>query len=238
MPKGGRLIITAENKELSPEDVAPHGTAPGQYIKLVVSDTGIGMDAETKMHLFEPSFRTDGENRGMMHGLFSVFNIVKNHLGFITFESEPGSGAVFRIYLPSFDPPRKNEALNNQPIKAGKGTILIVDDEKLILNCYSTLLAKIGYDVLTASNGKEAVEMMRRYKGKISVVVLDLIMPEMNGKEAYLEMREIMPSVKVLLSSGYNSDGQVEELLALGCNGFLQKPCNLAELSRKIQDIL
>jgi PAS domain S-box-containing protein len=238
MPDGGRLLVVVENEELSFEEAASHGAAPGWYVKLVVADTGNGMDAATKARIFEPFFTTKGKGQGTGLGLATVFNIIKSRLGFITVESEPGRGATFTLFLPSNDLPVEDDTVKKKSMKPGKKTILVVDDEEMIVTVNAEMLSKMGYDVLTASSGRQAVEILRQHKEEVSMVILDMIMPDMSGRETFFAMRDTVPDIKVLLSSGYGIDGQAGELMALGCNGFIQKPCNLADLSAKVKEIL
>ncbi len=238
MPDGGCLLLAAENTEISPTEAALRKAATGSYVKLIVSDTGIGMDAATKARIFEPFFTTKNKGQRKGLGLVSVFNIIRNHSGFITVESKPGLGATFKIFLPSVEKPIEYKKAPIRSANAIRGTVLVIDDEEQILTTNAVMLKKIGYNVLTASNGARAVEIVRQYKGEISLVILDLVMPDMGGRETYLELREIIPDIRVLLSSGYCAEGEVQELLALGCSGFIAKPFRLAELSQKVSEIL
>jgi CheY-like chemotaxis protein len=238
MSDGGRLHLRAENTVLSAKQAEPHGISAGRFVKLIVSDTGIGMDVVTKERIFEPFFTTKGPGLGTGLGLASVYGIIKSHGGVITVDSELGRGAAFTLFLPSTDRPFEKETKKRPSIQPGRGTILIVDDEEIIVKVYSALLTKIGYNVLSASGGKQAVEIARRLGHEISLVILDLVMPDMNGKETFHALKEIAPHIKVLLSSGYSIEGQAQELLSKGCDGFIQKPCSLAVLSAKLKEIL
>ncbi len=153
-------------------------------------------------------------------------------------ESTRGQGATFHIYLPASEKPIIDELQDDQKILAGSGTILLVDDEEMIIDVGVQILEKMGYGVLTASHGREAIEVYQQNRQKIVMVILDLIMPGMGGGEVYDRLKEIDPNVKVLLSSGYSLDGQATEILKRGCDGFIQKPFNLMELSGKLRQLI
>jgi CheY-like chemotaxis protein len=239
MPDGGRLVLRAENMELGSNEVAPHGAAPGRFVKLAVVDNGVGMDCATQARLFEPFFTTKSPGQGTGLGLASVYGIIKNHAGFITVESELGKGTTFNLFLPATEQLIAKKEVSQPPsIRPGTGTILVVDDEEQIVKAYARLLNKIGYDVLTASSGKQAVELMRQHGKGISLVILDMIMPQMSGPQTYEALQEVAPGTKVLLATGYSIDRETQEILARGCNGFIQKPFDAAALSAKLQEIL
>jgi CheY-like chemotaxis protein len=205
---------------------------------LTVTDTGIGMDKETQKRIFDPFFTTKEMGQGTGMGLASAYGIIKGHGGYIDVESEKGRGTIFRVYVPAAAQtiPKIVEE-SPQPIE-GTGTILLVDDEELILDVSTNLLEHLGYTVFAANGGKEAVEILKTHKNEIDIVILDMIMPDMGGAETFDRMKAIDPNVKVLLSSGYSISGQAREILNRGCDGFIQKPFNLAKLSRKISEIL
>jgi CheY-like chemotaxis protein len=171
-------------------------------------------------------------------GLASAYGIVKNHDGIITVESTKGQGAAFSVYLPASDKDIIEEKQSEQEILTGSETVLLVDDEELILDVGVQMLKKMGYRVLTASHGDQAIEIYRRNKEPIAIVILDLVMPQISGGEIYDRLKAIDSNVKVLLSSGYSVDGQATEILNRGCDGFIQKPFRLDELSKKIRTIL
>jgi CheY-like chemotaxis protein len=177
-----------------------------------------------------------GQGTGM--GLASAYGIIKGHGGYIDVESEKGRGTIFRVYLPAATQtiPKIVEE-SPRPIE-GTGSILLVDDEELILDVSTNLLEHLGYTVIAAKGGKEAVDIFNTLKNEIDIVILDMIMPDMGGAETFDRMKAIDPNVKVLLSSGYSIAGQAREILNRGCDGFIQKPFNLAKLSRKISEIL
>jgi len=238
MPGGGELTLKTMNA--TPEDMKGRLYEPksGRYVLLIVTDTGIGMDKETQKRIFDPFFTTKEMGQGTGMGLASAYGIIKGHGGYIDVESEKGRGTIFRVYLPAATQtiPKIVEE-SPRPIE-GTGTILLVDDEELILDVSTNLLEHLGYTVFAAKGGKEAVDIFKTHKKEIDIVILDMIMPDMGGAETFDRMKAIDPNVKVLLSSGYSIAGQAREILNRGCDGFIQKPFNLAKLSRKISEIL
>ena len=239
MPGGGHLYIETENVNLGPKDLSSFNVPQSRYVKISITDTGVGMDAATKERIFEPFFTTREMGRGTGLGLASVYGIIKNHDGFIDVSSERGHGSTFYIYLPAIEkkigddkPSPKTELIQ------GTETILLVDDERIILDVGEEVLKTMGYNVLLADSGKEALEHMERDKESIDMVILDMIMPEMSGGEVFDRIKKIKPDVKVLLSSGYSYHDRAQEILDRGCNGFIQKPYRIEDLSKKIREIL
>jgi PAS domain S-box-containing protein len=237
MPEGGTLLLRTEVALLSEAEVAAHGSEAGEYLRLSVIDTGVGMDARTRERVFEPFFTTKEPGRGTGLGLASVYGIVKNHGGFITVESELGQGATFSVYLPATHEKPSTRETQAPPARRGGETVLVVDDEEPILAITSRLLETMGYRVLTARGGREAVEVLRKHQGKVALVVLDMVMPEMSGRMTFEALRAVAPNLKVLLSSGYSVEGQATELLEQGCDGFIQKPFGLAALAAKLREL-
>lgn len=238
MPSGGTLQLTTENVELSPDEAEPHQVAPGRFVRITVQDTGTGMDAETRERIFEPFFTSKEMGRGTGLGLASVYGIVKNHGGFILVDSEKGKGTIFRIHFPATEGTVQEEAPPRKEIALGSGTVLIVDDEPLILSLGKEMLTRLGYEVITASSGPEALQVIREQGPGIDVVILDMVMPGMGGGEVFDRLREMDPHIRVLLSSGYSVDGKAQAILDRGCNGFIQKPFDLQALSEKLKQVL
>jgi two-component system cell cycle sensor histidine kinase/response regulator CckA len=238
MPGGGELYIETVNITLDENYVKPHHATPGRYVKIAIADTGSGMDNATKARIFDPFFTTKEMGRGTGLGLASAYGIIVNHNGIITVDSEKGSGTVFSIYLPASDKLIGEEEETHDVLLTGTETVLLVDDEDMILDVGTQILETIGYRVLTASSGKKAVETYTEKQNEIELVILDIIMPEMGGGETHDILKEINPDVKVLLSSGYSIDDQAKDILERGCNGFIQKPFNIEDLSQKIREIL
>lgn len=238
MPRGGELTLKTANVKLDGKDVKPLKMEPGPYVRIMVSDTGIGMDEKTMERIFEPFFTTKELGKGTGLGLASVYGIIKNHGGFINVDSEKGKGTTFTIYLPTTKMDVKIKEDDPGRILEGSETILLVDDEKIILNVGLEILESMGYQVLVAGSGKAAIEVYKENQDKIDMIILDTIMPEMGGNETYQQLREINPQVKVLLSSGYGIDDQAVQMLALDCDGFIQKPFNMKDLSKSTRAIL
>ncbi len=239
MPDGGRIRVTAEPVSLEAATAGNAEVGPGRYLRLRVTDSGAGMDATTRARIFEPFFTTKGMGKGTGLGLASVYGIVKNHGGAIEVESAPGQGTTFTLLLPTAveAAPRAAPAAEN-PRSPGRGTLLVVDDESAVLRMNARLLEGLGYVVLTASGGREAVELVRQHGTAISLVILDMTMPEMSGSQTFDALRDLNPDLKVLLASGYSVQGKAQQILDRGCNGFIQKPFDTTTLSAKLAEIL
>ena len=238
MPGGGNLYIETENLVLDKQFVEGYQKDADRYVKIAITDTGIGMDKVTQTKIFEPFFTTKEMGRGTGLGLASVYGIINNHDGFISVYSEKEIGTTFNIFLPISEKEVKEEKRPSGDILKGTETVLIVDDEQMIVDVSKSLLAKMGYNLLTAGGGKEALEIYKAYKHKIDLVILDMIMPDTGGSETFDQLKKINPDVKVLLSSGYSINGLATEILERGCNGFIQKPFNMKSLSQKLREIL
>ncbi|UCF06411.1 MAG: PAS domain S-box protein [bacterium] len=238
MPDGGTVYLQTENVMLNEQFVNPFGTAPGNYVRISVADTGIGIDETVKARIFEPFFTTKDMGGGAGLGLAAAYGIIKNHKGIINVYSEKNKGAVFNIYLPASETPVMRERKMPEELRKGSGTVLLVDDEEMIINIGKRMLEQLGYNVLFARSGREAVELFREKGETIDMVLLDMIMPEMGGGMTFEQLKRIDPGVKVLLSSGYSADGRAAEILEQGCKGFIQKPFNLKQLSVKVREVL
>lgn len=238
MPGGGDIYVQTKNITLDENDAQSHGLKPGNYVKVSITDTGIGMDETTRQRIFEPFFSTKELGRGTGLGLAAVYGIIANHDGSIKVYSEKGKGTTFIIYLPATEKEVPKEKKLPEEFFEGTETVLLVDDEDMVSNIAKRLLETLGYNVLAAGSGKEAVEMYDKNKDKIELVILDMIMPGMGGGETFERLKTIDPEIKVLLSSGYSMNEQAAQIMALGCKGFIQKPFNLKELSKKVRMIL
>ena len=238
MPGGGDLTLKTMNVTHEDMEGGLYSPKPGNYVLLTVTDTGIGMNQETEERIFEPFFTTKQLHRGTGLGLSCVYGMVKGHAGYIDVESERGRGTTFSIYLPATEEKVKKSSKASEPVIMGSGTILFVDDEKLILKVGGALLERLGYTVFKAADGREALEIYETKKDEVDLVVLDMIMPHMGGGETYDRIKEFNPNVKVLLSSGYSIDSQARQILSRGCNGFIQKPFTMRELSVTLKEIL
>jgi CheY-like chemotaxis protein len=238
MPEGGQLFLKTENVTHKNIKSDLFKTKPGSYVQLLVKDTGVGMNKEIQQRIFEPFFTTKDRSRGTGLGLASVFGIIKSHNGYIDVKSKKGHGTAFYIYLPALNHKAEIASEPDNRIINGTGTVLLVDDEEMVLDVGSRFLKKLGYNVLEASGGHRAVKLYESKKNAIDLVILDMIMPEMSGKEAYERLKKINPEVKVLLSSGYSIEGQATDILRRGCDGFIQKPFSMKEMSGKLSEIL
>ncbi|OEU74779.1 MAG: hypothetical protein BA864_09425 [Desulfuromonadales bacterium C00003093] len=238
MPGEGKLYLQTENITLDENYIKPFQVEPGKYVKISVTDTGAGMDEATQQRIFEPFFTTKEMGRGSGLGLASAYGIIKNHDGFINVYSEKGKGATFNIYLPASEKEVIEKKELDGKILKGSETVLLVDDEDIIIEVGQEMLNLMGYQALVARSGKEAIKIYEKYKDKINLIILDMIMPDMGGGKTYDRIKEINPDIKVLLSSGYSIEGQATEILKRGCNGFIKKPFNIKELSHKIREIL
>ena len=238
MPGSGNLYVETENVTLDENYVRPFSVKPGRYVKISITDTGIGMDKAIQGKIFDPFFTTKEMGRGTGLGLASAYGIIKNHGGFINVYSEKGHGSTFDIYLPASEKEVIEEKKPAGETLRGVETILFVDDEDMITETAEDLLELLGYNVLTAGSGKEAIEIYGENKEQIGIVILDMIMPDMSGGETHDRIKDINPKVKVLLSSGYSINGHATEILKRGCNGFIQKPLRIDELSQKLREIL
>ncbi len=238
MPGGGDLILKTMNTTHEAIKGKLYEPKPGDYVLLMVTDTGIGMDKETMERIFDPFFTTKEMGRGTGLGLASVYGIIKGHGGYIDVDSGKGHGTIFSIYLPASEKGVQKPIKTAEPFIKRTGTVLLVDDEEVILEVGQELLEAMGYRALIARNGKEAVEVYKKNRDEIDIVLLDMVMPNMGGGEAYDRIKEINPDVKVLLSSGYSISGEATEILERGCDGFIQKPFNIKQLSQWIRQIL
>jgi two-component system cell cycle sensor histidine kinase/response regulator CckA len=238
MRSGGELFFATENVYLDICSERPFSLAPGRYVKITVADNGIGMDDKTKQRIFEPFFTTKEMGRGTGLGLASAYGIIKNHKGMIDVESHVGIGTTFCIYLPASDQEVEKDESPYEVILKGTETVLLVDDEDKILDVGRGMLSALGYNVLAAGSGTQAVALYEANRNKIDVVILDMVMPGMGGGETYDCLKKINSDVKVLLCSGYSEGGQAAEILLRGCTSFIQKPFNVNGLSKKIREII
>ena len=241
MPNGGHLYVKTENFLLDENYIRPYTVKLGRYVQVTVRDTGVGMDPETQERIFEPFFTTKEVGKGTGLGLAAAYGIVKNHRGFINVVSEKGRGSAFEILLPAYEEEskKKQEDTLVAPDKGTpKRTVLLVDDEEIVVSVGKELIESLGYEALVAANGEEALDIYRAQKGRIDMVVLDMIMPGMSGAETFARLKQINQGVRVLLSSGYTVNEEAEKLLQSGCRGFIQKPYSIKDLSAKLKETL
>ena len=232
----GRIRLICSDEEITPSgaDAFP-GLTPGTYVRLCIQDDGKGMDEVTARRVFEPFFSTKFHGRGL--GLAAVYGIVKNHDGFIFMDSSPDSGTMASIYLPA-----KSKAETPRTIESGdvnrNRTILLIEDEKQVLAVNRALLERLGYQVVSAETGQKAVDLARAFEGKIDIALLDIVLPDMDGKEIYPLICAARPDMKVVVCSGYALDGPVQDILDAGAQAFIQKPFSLKTLSEKLKDVI
>ncbi len=241
MQEGGRLTITTGLEEMDDEYVAAYGYGkPGQYAVITVADTGHGMDAETRKKIFEPFFTTKEIGKGTGLGLAICYGIIKQHDGYTNVYSQPGQGTVFKIYLPlseeAASPDKEQEA--SAPVKQGNETVLVAEDNASVRNLATIVLESFGYSVIAAVDGEDAIAKFMENRERISIVVLDMIMPKKNGKEVGEAIRKVSPGVKILFASGYTMDIiKGKELREDGAD-FIQKPFTPKDLLIRVREIL
>jgi len=241
MPQGGSLTIRTARVELDDDYAAEHpGARPGRHILLEVTDTGIGMSEEIKVHVFEPFFTTKLPGHGTGLGLSTVFGIVAQSGGHITVESEPGKGAHFKIYLPQVDDTVRDERPTSRTASTTQGTetILLVEDEEIVRRLARSILVGKGYTVLEAPNGTAAVKYCDEYPGPIHVLLTDIMMPEMSGRELAIHLKASKPTAKVIYMSGYAEDVVAQQAAIDSGTPFLPKPFSPIGLLQKVREVL
>ncbi len=243
MPLGGELIFTTDVVELTEArswDNPPFDLLPGKYLSIGVSDTGMGMPPEIKRHIFEPFYTTKEQGKGTGMGLAAVYGTIKNHRGAVIVDSAPRKGTSFRILLPLKEP--EAEVLSAEAGTGGADfnglRVLLVDDEEMVLKVAEEMLSYLGCVTRISRNGREGVKMVQRNPSDFDLVILDMIMPEMNGKDALLKIRKAAPDMRILLSSGYSVGESINEFVSDASIQFIKKPFRLEELSQKIEGIL
>ena len=238
MHGGGEITLETENVVLEDERAFPYTITPGKYVKITVTDTGTGMDEKTLKRIFEPFFTTREMGRGTGLGLATVYGIIKGHKGMINVYSEPGHGTTFTIYLPASERDAVREKTATGTIARGAETILLVDDEQMVLEVNKNLLEYMGYRIYAVGSGQEAIAVYMEKRNEIDLVILDMILPGMSGGETFDRLKGINSEIQVLLCSGYSIEGEAQQIMDRGCNGFIQKPFQLKNLSQKIREIL
>ena len=235
----GNILVSSKEVFLSQEFCQPYGLAPGRYVHIAVQDTGVGMDELTRAKIFEPFFTTKEVGEGTGLGLSTAYAIVKNHRGIIEVDSELGKGSTFHIYLPVSHKPVAEEKPQELRYFKGNGTLLLVDDDETIRNLAKEILERLGYNIIQAESGEQALAIFENQQKNIDLVILDLIMPGMGGRETYKKLKEINPEVKILISSGSSLDKEGRSIFAEGAPPeFIQKPYRLEMLSQKLTEML
>jgi two-component system, cell cycle sensor histidine kinase and response regulator CckA len=237
MEQGGKLTLETQDTVIDAHDCEVHPWArPGRYVRLRVSDTGVGMTPEVRERVFDPFFTTKGQNRGTGLGLATVYGIVQQHGGLVHVYSEPGQGTTFTVYLPSDDrPSAPRSVIPDTPVSLPRGheTILIAEDEELVRRPVIQILQSAGYRVLAAAHGREAVELLRRHPGTVELALLDVVMPELGGPETWKYLSKERPQLRVLFTSGY-ADERFRDRLPPDAE-VIDKPFRAEELLRRIR---
>ncbi len=235
MPGGGKILIKSENVVVDESGLEKSGA----YVKVTVTDTGVGMDEEIITRIFDPFFTTKERGKGTGLGLATAYGIIKSHKGRFKVKSKPGKGSAFMFFLPAS---RTKITPGKVPVEKemifnGKGMVLLVDDEKGVIEVCSEMLEHLGYQVKAVSNGVEAIAFLKTKNQKIDLVILDMVMPLMNGEETFEKIRALDPEMRVLVSSGYSRETEIEKMMKKGCNGFISKPFDIAKLSEKLNTV-
>lgn len=240
MPDGGEITFVTDIVELGEDYCRSHPEAVrGTYVLLSVRDTGVGIPRDIQDRIFEPFFTTKSEGKGTGMGLATSYGIVKNHSGYIQVYSEVGRGTEVKVFLPLHRATRvATGQADPDRIAQGSGCILLVDDEEIIRELGSDMLTELGYEVITAKDGKEAIQLFAEHRAQIDLAIIDMIMPVMGGRDCFLALKNIDPEVKTILSSGYTLDGAVQQILDEGMLGFVPKPYRLHELSHAVAQAL
>jgi PAS domain S-box-containing protein len=242
MPDGGKIVIKSENIIVDEFRIDKLGLeTAGTYVKVTVSDTGMGMDNEIMDRIFDPFFTTKDRGQGTGLGLATAYGIIKSHKGTFQVESKPGKGSAFMFFLPAsrtnIDTCNCKDPEEKEMIFNGKGIILLVDDEKGVIEVCSEMLETLGYQVKAVSSGAEAIAVLKAGNIQIDLVILDMVMPQMNGQQTFEKIRKIDPEMKVMMSSGFSREAQIEKMMEKGCNGFILKPFDVATLSEKLNGL-
>ena len=238
MDANAPLVLTTANTTSSKMAGKKYEPKHGNYVLLAIHAPGRYVSRKTLDRLFDPLLTTPETLENSELTLASIYATVKSYGGYVDIESVPGEGTTFVIYYPASRKRVKKILATAEQFIQEKGTILLVDDEKAFLDVGRELLEALGYQVIVATNGKEAVEIFQQNRKEIGLVLLDIVMPIMDGSETFDRLRKIDPTVKVLLASGYSKDGKAKDILSHGCDGFIQKPFKLSELSQKLTEII
>ncbi len=239
MPNGGLILLTTETVVPERSFCGLHGIEPGPFVRIDITDTGIGMDKDTRKRIFDPFFTTKERGRGTGLGLASAYGIIKNHGGVVAVRSKPGCGTSFSIFLPASEKEPPPEVQREARPDRGSGKILLVDDEDLVSDVAQAILEKLGYEVVVAKGGRQAVRAVDAMSHDIDLVILDMIMPDMDGEKTFELIREIAPEIPVIFSSGHTVSEKIDRLTRADPScGFIQKPYSMATLSEHIHLVL
>lgn len=237
MPQGGDIYIETHNVVFN-ETMLADGLPAGSFVKITVTDTGLGMDEATKLKIFEPFFTTKEKAQGVGLGLASSFGIIKEHGGLIDVVSQPGAGTTFSIYLPASNKEVHRETYQPKTIQTGRECILLVDDEASIVEVCRDILISLGYKIFTAGSGLDAVDIYKLHHDEIDLVILDMIMPGMNGSDTFNQLKAVNPQVRVVLSTGYSGSEQAQQILDNGCQAIIKKPFRVDDLSQTVRHVM
>jgi PAS domain S-box-containing protein len=235
--KEGRIRIVTSYEEVGDDFASDHpGFTPGHYVCLTIEDDGKGMDLETRNRIFDPFFTTKFQGRGL--GMSAVYGIIKNHRGFIYVDSVPSKGTIVRILLPPIKEKSRGVEVAAAELADDRRTILVIDDEERVLGTITSLIEKLGHNVLGAKSAKEAIKLTKTYDGSIDLALLDIKLPDMEGGDLYPIIKQVRPEMKVIVCSGYSLDLGVKEILKAGAQGFLQKPFSFKAIAAKLKEVL
>jgi CheY-like chemotaxis protein len=238
MPEGGTVYLKAENVLLKEHFAAPYGVGPGPYVKIAVTDTGVGMDRDTQERIFEPFFSTKDVSKGAGLGLASVYGTIQSHKGIIQVSSEKEKGSTFTIFLPAITKEADADAPSAFPVSGVSPTILMVDDERVICEVTADIINKMGYRTITTCDGEEALDIFHARQDEVDLVIVDMVMPGLSGEQVVDAMRKMAPDIKVILISGYPESEEVQKAMRDTRQAFLQKPLQPKLLSATIRQLL
>jgi two-component system, cell cycle sensor histidine kinase and response regulator CckA len=237
MPQGGCLFVSSENVALH-EEAALHNLRSGRYVKISVSDNGCALDSNDLEHIFDPFYAGLSVADGEGLGLAAAYGITRNHGGVITIDSIQGKGTTFHIYLPAVAAKYPVVEEKAVPLESKSQTVLLIDDEKIVAQVGAAMLKKMGYEVLVAHDAEAGLDIFLENRERVGMILLDMIMPGLCGEEAFKKFKDIDPQIKILLCSGYSIHGEASRIMEQGCNGFIQKPFTIKELSTKVQQVI
>jgi two-component system, cell cycle sensor histidine kinase and response regulator CckA len=238
MPDGGTLYLETTNISVAEGQGKVLELKPGDFVRITVTDTGVGMDERTRQRIFEPFFTTKEMGHGTGLGLATVYGIVEGHGGVINVRSEKGQGTTFTIYLPATTREAVKEETRSSEVPKGRGTILLVDDEDVVIDVCRQLLDSLGYHIVVARSGYEAVTIYKEQVSRIDAIILDMVMPDMSGSETFDALRAINKDARIVLSSGYSLNGLATRIMERGCKAFIQKPFGIDQLSQTLKKVL